>query len=100
MAQSISLKLNQIRVDYEYLRSKYGAPVDYSGSGMESEQLLRLLKSPTKQSAFGCYKEMIDSIYELGYEVDDRESKQLPFTEDKRLIEIADRYNLLLPKSP
>lgn len=98
MADSIGKKLDQIRLDYKYVQSTFGEPIDFSGSGMESEQLERLLSNPAKQTAFDCYKERLHNIYESGYEISDRESKTLPFFDDERLQEIGDRYLLPVPE--
>ena len=98
MADSISKKLDQMRLDYKYVSSTYGEPIDFTGSGMEAEQLDKLLESPSKQTAFDCYKERLHEVYENGYAISDRESKTLPFFDDERLQEIGDRYLLPVPE--
>lgn len=99
---SISEKLNQIRCDWEYICNTYGDVEDFTGSGMEDSQLNVLLLSPTKQTAFNCYKERLHNVYEYGYSTgEDRfgvKIKPLPIFEDLRVREIGDRYLLPIPE--
>lgn len=62
--------LNEIRNDYHYILKNYGDVRDFTGSGMEVAQLQDLLMNPTKRTAFECYKDRIESMFEKGCEGD------------------------------
>lgn len=98
MPEPIAKRLEQIASDFDYVFSKYGDVIGFTSSGMESQQLIALLAVPTKTTAFNCYRERLHDIFERGYEVDDRETKILPFFDDEKLQEIGDRYLLPIPE--
>ena len=90
---NITEKLKQSRIDYEYIVKTYGPVIDFTGSGMEDSQLNLMLDKPTKDSAFKCYKERIEHLFENGYgggqDILKSYDAPLPVSEDLRLQEIG-----------
>ena len=98
---NITEKLKQSRIDYEYIVKTYGPVIDFTGSGMEDSQLNLMLDKPTKDSAFKCYKERIEHLFENGYDGVTNflisNDSILPVSEDLRLQEICSNmyYDIL-----
>ena len=59
----------QARRDHEYLWSTYCAADDMTGGYVESEDLDRLLRKPTKATARGIYVDQILHWFDAGPEV-------------------------------
>ena len=84
----------QARTDHEYLWNTYEDAYDMTGGYVDSKDLDRLLKSPTKRTARECYIDQI--VYWFGVGPDE----SLPLGDwrnDPVVAEIAERYNCTLP---
>jgi len=97
---TITQRLAQIRSDYAYIVTSYGDVNDFTGSGMEDMQLTALLLNPSKQTAFDCYKERLQTLFEDGYCTDEDgmndQTQMLPILEDDKLRVIGRRYSLFI----
>ena len=94
---NITEKLKQARIAYSYIVETYGDVIDFTCCGMEDSQLKLMLDKPTKDSAFKCYKERIDHLFENGYDGGNDILKSydapLPVSEDIQLQEIGSNMN-------
>lgn len=81
----------QARKDHEYLWSIAPA-YDMTGGYTDQEDLVRLLKRPTKSTARDCYVSQIEHWFFAGpssHNGDDR--AEVPW-DDQRVLEISSRY--------
>lgn len=79
----------QARADHEYLWNTYGPALDMTGGYVDSEDLDRLLRSPTKSTARACYVDQIEYWFDVGPEDKDPDT----WRRDPKVREIAERHN-------
>ncbi len=81
------------RADHEYLWRTYGPACDMTGSYVDSEDLARLLRSPTKTTARDCYCRQIRYWFQAG---PDRNwgSSNADWRDDPKVKQIARRHDL------
>ena len=98
-------RYKQARADHEYLWDTYGDAYDMTGGYVDSDDLAKLLKNPTKTQAADIYTQQIDYWFQVGpdysgfeYKTGQRKDQAVPTLcrEDPRVIEIADRYGVTL----
>lgn len=82
----------QARADHEYLWTTFGPACDMTGGYVDSDDLERLLKRPTKATARDCYIDQIHHWFQGGPE--DGSDK---WKTDPRAMEIAQRYDVWCP---
>jgi hypothetical protein len=78
--------------DHTYLWSEYGAAEDMTGGYVDSEDLTRLLRSPTKATARSCLMNQIEFWFQNGPDTTGGHGRR-PDPDDPRLVEIAERYD-------
>lgn len=81
----------QARADHEYLWTTFGPAYDMTGGYVDSDDLEKLLKRPTKTAARDCYVDQIYYWFEAGPEDHGDKWKSDPHT-----TEIAGRYSIQL----
>jgi hypothetical protein len=85
---------DQAYSDHRYLWETYGPADDMTGGYVDSHDLDRLLKSPTKATARDCLVDQINYWFETGPD----SMGHLPIDpDDAVLIDIADRYGYQIP---
>ena len=87
---NITERYNRARLDHEYLWGTYFDADDMTGGYVDSNDLHRLLKSPTKKTAAECYEDQIRYWMMVGPDrnfVTDTEWKR-----DPKVREIAVRH--------
>ena len=84
----------QARADHEYLWKTYAPADDMTGGYVESDDLDKLLISPTKKTARECYMEQIVYWFQKG---PDPYLNDGDWRADPAVKEIADRHNCDLP---
>lgn len=80
---------DQARGDHEYLWGTYGPANDMTGGYVDQDDLNRLLKNPTKNTARKCYVDQICYFFSRGCE---SANGGKPFSNDQRAYEIAKRH--------
>lgn len=81
-------RYDQALSDWQYLWEVYGPAADMTGGYVDQNDLLKLLKSPTKKTATGCLESQIIHWFQAGPEL----GSNSPDPEDKRLQKIAADY--------
>ena len=82
---------NQAFSDHSYLWNEYGPAEDMTGGYVDSEDLDRLLKSPTRKTATACLTSQIDYWFQIGPDEFHKPTRG-GWVDDKRVFEIAARY--------
>lgn len=90
----MNIGYEQAYADHNYLWNTYGPADDMTGGYVDSDDLDRLLRNPTKATARDCLIDQITYWFQtgpdsMGYAPIDRD--------DPILIEIADRYGEEIP---
>lgn len=85
----------QARNDHEYLWNTHAPADDMTGGYVDSEDLNRLLKNPTKAMARRCYVNQIWYWFQKG---PDEALDIGDWRNDPVVAEIAERYNCTLPE--
>jgi hypothetical protein len=84
------ISYEQARADHEYLWRTYGPANDMTGGYVDTGDLVKLLKSPTKATARDCLCSQIAHWFSVG-----PEPGAAPVDPtDERLLEIADRHGV------
>ena len=81
----------QARKDHEYLWDTYGPAYDMTGAYVDSDDLKKLLESPTKATAAECYENQIIYWLQTGPEAEFGPPPK-DFRKDRRVQSIAKRY--------
>lgn len=84
--------------DHQYLWDTYGPAEDMTGGYVDSEDLDKLLKSPTRATANQCLESQIDYWFQVGPDPDAGKTNldvQTILDSDERVREIAERYGCL-----
>jgi hypothetical protein len=84
----------QARQDHEYLWS-IGAANDMTGGYVDSGDLDRLLRSPTKATARGCYESQIRYWFQVGPDPFLASPAAAYLASDPRVREIAVRHGVI-----
>lgn len=87
----------QAKEDHEYLWS-IGAAYDMTGGYVDSEDLTRLLKNPSKATAKACLCNQIDYWFQVGPDLNGGnrgEDVREYIQSDPRVAEIAERHGCL-----
>jgi|GEM_PF-3600081 len=84
---------DQFRKDHEYLWETYGPADDMTGGYVDSEDLERLLKTPTKVMAAKCYADQIRYWFDAGPDTFGKEVGDWRSDPEVRLI--AERHGTL-----
>lgn len=77
----------QARADHEYLWGTYAPAHDMTGAYVDQEDLAKLLRSPTKETAAKCYIAQIEYWFQRGPDTDNDDWKT-----DPKVHEIAERH--------
>lgn len=90
-------RYDQALSDWQYLWEVYGPAADMTGGYVDQNDLMKLLKSPTKKTATECLESQIAYWFEVGPDL----GSNTPDPEDERLQSIADDYGFghLYPKA-
>lgn len=84
----------QAKKDHDFLWS-IGAAYDMTGGYTDSEDLEKMLNTPTKMMAAKCLSSQIDYWFQAGCESDDRSDWHDLIVDYPELEEIAERYGRL-----
>lgn len=82
--------------DRQYLWQTHGQAYDMTGGYVESEDLEKMLKSPTKRTATKCLCNQIHYWFEAGAEEYHRHTEYIDWS-DPKVREIAERHNVSMP---
>lgn len=78
--------------DRQYLWQTHGAAHDMTGGYVDSEDLEKLLKSPTKSTARKCLINQIQHWFRVGPDLAFAKASREEREADPRVLEIAERY--------
>jgi len=81
------ISYDQARADHEYLWRTYAPASDMTGGYVDQDDLQRLLESPTKKTATGCYVNQISHWFAVG-----PEGGETRWRQDPRVLDIAIRH--------
>ena len=84
----------QALADHSYLWSTYGPAYDMTGGYVDSDDLDKLLKRPTKSTARECLESQIRYWFDVGSE--DADAPAILRATDPKIREIANRYGASL----
>ena len=98
---NIDKKYSAIRSDLKYIENTYGQVHDYCGAFCNCEAFEKLLKTPSKETAFKILKSKLECYFSNGYATGEDPMYctggiiyKLPVEEDKKLENIKIRWNV------
>lgn len=87
-----TITYEQAYKDRQYLWQTHGAAHDMTGDYVDSEDMEKLLKSPTKATARKCLISQIEYWFRIGPDLAFAKTGREEREADPRVLEIAERY--------